>query len=130
MFDARVANTDFAPPPTAVLPTPSARASFEASDAFYVAQGDMQRAFCHVAPPSGLGEHFRLPTISNSFVAPTALGCVALNAGAMLQPVALVMPMGMELGFVLLSVHPRPGHGRLGDRASASRCRRPPRWRR
>ncbi|CAK0812140.1 unnamed protein product, partial [Prorocentrum cordatum] len=52
-FDTRAANEGFEPPPKTTLPTSAAWAALESEHPAVVAQGDIQRAFYHVAARHG-----------------------------------------------------------------------------
>ncbi|CAK0817312.1 unnamed protein product, partial [Prorocentrum cordatum] len=94
VFDTRVANMSFSAPPSTRLPTPSAWSALEASNDFYVAQGDIQCAFYHMKLPPQLHRYFPLPVAPNRHVGLKVINGVKIPTKAFLQPLVSVMPMG------------------------------------
>eukprot|EP00959_Pyramimonas_sp_CCMP1952_P036794 769627-Pyramimonas_sp.AAC.1 len=86
VFDTRVANEDFEPPPKTTLPTAAAWSALESQRPVVLAQGDIQCAFYHMLVPKGMEECFTLPTISNQLLGTTHVDGLPVASDCYLQP--------------------------------------------
>ena len=116
IFDTRLANCDFEPPPSTHLPSASAFSKMETSecDVVWYSVGDVENAFYAISVPPELGACFRLPPIRAGLVGRPVIGGSRPGAAASLTPILTVLPMGWSWALHLCQLVTEEGLSRGG----------------
>ena len=116
IFDTRLANCDFAAPPSTHLPSAAAFARMETMecDVVWCSAGDIQNAFYAIEVPEELGSCFRLPSVRGG-----AAGLRGQASAVMHTLVLTVLPMGWSWALRLCQLVTEEGLARGGLKAGA-----------